>query len=82
MLRIKEVIKEHGYTLESFANKIGMTRSGLSQHMNGNPTVEVLDRIASALEIDVTELFEQPQKRGLIINCPHCGKEISISVKE
>ena len=80
-LIIKKVIKDHGYTLEGFAVKIGMTRSGISQHISGNPTIEVLERIASALNIDVVELFEQPKKTGISINCPHCGKEINIKVE-
>ena len=47
-LRIKEVIKEQGTTVQELADKMGISRVGLSQHINGNPSVEVLERIASA----------------------------------
>jgi len=56
-LRIKEVIKEKGTTVQDLAERMGITRVGLSQHINGNPSVEVLERIASALGVDVPELF-------------------------
>lgn len=39
------------------ADKIGLSRVGLSKAINGNPTVDTLERIASALEVDITELF-------------------------
>lgn len=44
-LRIKEVIKERGTTVQDLAERMGITRVGLSQHINGNPSVEVLERI-------------------------------------
>lgn len=56
-LRIKEVIKEQGTTVQELADKMGISRVGLSQHINGNPSVEVLERIASALNVQVSDLF-------------------------
>ena len=58
-LRIKEVIKEQGTTVQELADKMGISRVGLSQHINGNPSVEVLERIASALNDQVSDLFEK-----------------------
>ena len=57
-LRIKQVIKEQGTTVQELADKMGISRVGLSQHINGNPSVEVLERIASALNVQVSDLFE------------------------
>lgn len=56
-LRIKELIKEKGTTVKELAQKMGISNVGLSQHINGNPSVEVLERIASALDVDISELF-------------------------
>ena len=56
-LRIKELIKEKGTTVKELAQKMGISNVGLSQHINGNPSVEVLERIASALGVDISELF-------------------------
>lgn len=75
-LRIKELIKSKGMTIEEAADKIGISRSGLNQHIAGNPSVETLERIASALEVPVTDLFEQPAKD--LVNCPYCGNKIKI----
>ena len=58
-LRIKEVIKEQGTTVQELADKMGISRVGLSQHINGNPSVEVLERIAFALNVQVSDLFEK-----------------------
>ena len=58
-LRIKEVIKKQGTTVQELADKMGISRVGLSQHINGNPSVEVLERIASALNVQVRDLFEK-----------------------
>ena len=80
-LRIKEVIKERGTTVQDLAERLGITRVGLSQHINGNPSVEVLERIASAIGCPVTELFEQPNKDVLSLTCPHCGKSITLKVE-
>lgn len=80
-LRIKEVIKERGTTVQDLAERMGITRVGLSQHINGNPSVEVLERIASALGCPVTELFEQPKRDTATLSCPHCGKSITLKAE-
>ncbi|WP_374693547.1 helix-turn-helix domain-containing protein [Bacteroides thetaiotaomicron] len=54
----------------------------MSNIVNGKsaPSLETLERIANALEVDITELFEQPKKDSVSISCPHCGKSINIKV--
>lgn len=76
-LRIKEVIKEKGMTITELADKMGINRVNLSNMVNGNPTVETLTKIASALNVPVTELFDAP-KEG-VIHCPKCGTEIKLN---
>ena len=80
-LRIKEAIKEHGTTLNEVSEKMGRSRFTLSTHVNGNPSTEILLRIADAIGCPVTELFEQPKKDSLSLTCPHCGKDINIKVE-
>lgn len=36
---------------------MGITPVGLSQHINGNPSVEVLERIAAAIGCNVGDFF-------------------------
>ncbi|MDE6263761.1 MAG: helix-turn-helix transcriptional regulator [Paramuribaculum sp.] len=78
-MRIKEVIQEKGLTINKVAELMGVNRVSLSNTINGNPTVETLQKIATALGVPVSELFEAP-KEG-VITCPHCGKPITIEAK-
>lgn len=77
MLRIKEIIKAKGITAKELAAKIGISEGALSLAINGNPTVETLEKIASALGVEVSELFAAP-KEG-VIRCPKCGTEIKLN---
>lgn len=80
-LRIKEVIKERGMTITELADKMGINRVNLSNMVNGNPTVETLNKIADAIGCPVIELFEQPKKDDVSLTCPHCGKNITLKVE-
>ena len=73
-LNIKKAIKENGFKVSEIASRMGITPTGLSQHINGNPSVEVLERIAKAIGCDISELFD----RQNYMICPHCGKRIRI----
>ena len=78
---IKEAMKRYGTSVNEIAEKMGISRVTLSTHINGNPSTEVLLRIADAIGCPVTELFKQPKKDVLTINCPHCGKSINIKIE-
>ena len=80
-LKIKEAIKEHGTSINEVAEKMGISRFTLSTHVNGNPSTEILLRIADAIGCPITDLFGQPKKDGLSLTCPHCGKNINIKVE-
>jgi transcriptional regulator with XRE-family HTH domain len=77
--RVKDMCAQKGCTLAELAARMGVSASSLSQILNGNPTLSKLNAIASALNVEVSELFTQP-KQG-VISCPHCGKPINIKVE-
>ena len=81
-LRIKEVLKEKKVTVVSLASSIGIAQPSMSNIVNGRsmPSLETLEKIASALDIPVTELFEQPKNNTAKLTCPHCGKSVEIGV--
>lgn len=59
VLRIKEVLTEKGVTGKDLANKIGLTETSISRIVKGDqyPKIETLIAIASALDVDVKDLF-------------------------
>lgn len=80
-LRVKEICKERGLLFKELAESLNITDVGLRKQVQGNPTLETLERIATALGVPVTELFEQPTTSGTNVTCPHCGKSINIKVE-
>lgn len=60
--RIKDLIKERGYTQQEFADKLGITRVGLSQLINGKPSYSTLEKISAALEVPCGNSLPLPKK--------------------
>jgi len=60
-LKIKEICKQKGLTLQQVAEAMGVNRVSLSNSINGNPTIGTLEKVAAALGVEVTDLFA---KRG------------------
>ena len=58
-LRITEHCKMQGITLQELADKMGVARSTANTLSKGNPTIETLSKIADALGVEVTDLFEK-----------------------
>lgn len=91
ILDIKRAAKLHGITLKEVAAQIqsdgkstkGISFASLSQHINGNPSVKVLQSIADAIGCKITDLFfdeaEDKQASAKLV-CPHCGKPLNIHI--
>lgn len=79
LLRIKEISKGKGVSITKLAELVGITQPNMSNIANGktSPSLELLERIASALGVTVPELFAAP-KEG-VINCPYCGNVIKLN---
>jgi transcriptional regulator with XRE-family HTH domain len=74
VLRIKEVLKSKGHTIQSLADVMGINRVSLTNSINGNPTVETLGKIASALGVEIWELLtESVSNEELIALINHKG---------
>lgn len=81
--RIKELIKEKGYTQQALADKLGMTRIGLTQLVNSKPSYPSLEKIAEALEVPMWKLFATKEdvlgdELGNTIVCPKCGARFKL----
>lgn len=81
-LRVKEVCKEKGVTITQLAEILGIKQESLSRAINGNPTLDTLQKIAAALNVPVSALFDEVQPNGNIIKCPNCGTELELKKKE
>ncbi|MCD7938191.1 MAG: helix-turn-helix transcriptional regulator [Tannerellaceae bacterium] len=62
-LKVAEICKEKGITLKDLASRLGITNVGLSQQLNGNPTMATLIKIATALEVHICDLFDTYEKK-------------------
>jgi transcriptional regulator with XRE-family HTH domain len=83
---IKGVIKSHGYTLIDVAREMNITKGGISQIVNGTPNIRTLRTIAEIVGCKVGDFFadEMTEKENIsqALKCPHCGKEIHVTLSE
>ena len=79
-LNIKKVIKERGLEVREVARRMKITPTGLSQHINGNPSVEVLERIANAIGCSAGDFFSDKENDSTI-TCPVCHCKFELKEK-
>lgn len=80
-MRIREAIEQQGMTTQDVAKKMGITLSGLNQHISGNPSIKVLTKIAEAINVPMWQLFASPEEvaqQTKSDTCPHCGQPIVV----
>lgn len=58
MLRVQEICKEQGITMQDLAKKMGVTYQALYAAISRNPTIGKLGDIAKALGVNIVDLFE------------------------
>lgn len=78
MNRIEEVIKEHGYTITSLAEKIGTSKQNLFAKLK-SPSYPTLIEIATALNVPIWQLFASPEEvagRGGFVAFIKDGRDI------
>ncbi len=69
MFRLREILKERKITIGQFADMSGISQSNLSNYMMGkvSPTLETINKIAEALDVDVANLFKKEEDIVLVI---------------
>ena len=65
ILRLKEVMQELGWSRADLAKEVGLTPTSISNIHSGLhlPSIENLQKIAYAMDVDIRELFN-PTKKG------------------
>lgn len=85
MNRIKDILKEKGITQIELADKLGVSRSSIVKTLAGNPSQETLEKISSALEVPMWQLFASPsevqKENDGGYKCPNCGYPLKIKVE-
>ena len=81
------MVKAHGFTLIEVADKMGITKGGISQIVNGSPNVKTLRTIAEIVGCKVGDFFADEMSESFeasapVMRCPHCGKEIHVTLSE
>ena len=79
-LKIKELCKIQSITQKDLAARLGITPVALSKSINSDLRVSTLEKIADALGVHISELFEQDE-RPPVATCPHCGKAFQIDLR-
>lgn len=82
-VRIKEIMVEKGVSSVSLADIIGVSKVTVSNLINNKtmPSVETLEKIATALNVPMWQLFASPAevaKETKGETCPYCGQPIAI----
>lgn len=79
-LKVKEVIKAKGLTMQQVADMLGITRDTLTRNINGNPTIETLEKIAKTLGTSVSDLLDEDrlEEDQNTFTCPNCGKKFKM----
>lgn len=81
-IRIKEICEEHGISQRALAEKIGVSPVTLTNVAKGISSLEMLEKIAVALNVHVSALFEKEELAWDGATCPYCGAEIEVEFKK
>lgn len=80
--RIKELCKERGIMMKDLAERLNITPTGLSKSIGQDyPQLQTLERIANALDVEVSELFTPIYNKG-VMTCPKCGAKLQLKEVE
>ena len=60
-LLIKDIMKKKGVTMETLAERLGVTKGAVSGKLNGNITLNALYDIAQALDCEIADFFPVPE---------------------
>lgn len=80
MLRVKEICASKGITIKVLAEKMGISAPTLSTQINGNPKLDTIEKIAAALDVHITDLFEPPGNLKFTVD--YEGESIRITEKD
>ena len=79
--KVKELCSERGITIKQLAEKMKIAPESLSRAINGIPQLSTIRKIADALGVSVTDLFDRSEDElQAIVVC--AGKTYTATTKE
>lgn len=75
---LRDILHEKQISISQLSSKCGISASNLSNYMSGkiSPTLDTLNKIADALNIDLTELFKKREE--VVLMAKYEGKTVEI----
>lgn len=65
--KVKELCRNKGITIKELAEKMGIAPESLSRAINGNPQLSTIRKIAEALGVSITDMFDRSDDELLAI---------------
>lgn len=65
--KVKELCREKGITIKQLAEKMDIAPESLSRAINGNPQLSTIRKIAEALDVSITDMFDRSEDELLAI---------------
>lgn len=77
-MNIDHILKREKISKVDLAKRMDVSREYLYRILDGNPTLETLEKLAKALGVPVRDLFPEEENA---ITCPNCGKKFIMEDK-
>ena len=58
---VKSICRRKGWQLKDLASKMGIDPAALTRALNGNPTLDTINKMATALGVSPTKLIKRQQ---------------------
>ena len=78
MINIDSILRDKGLSKTDVAKRMNLSRESLYRILSGNPTLDNLNKLANALDVPISYLFDEA--KGNFFQCPYCGKDIEVSL--
>lgn len=82
VFRLREILKDKNMTIGQLSEISGISQSNLSNYMSGkiSPTLDTLNRLAGALDIELVDLFKK--KEDIVLMVRYNDELVEINKKD
>ena len=76
MINMDSILRDKGLSKTDVAKRMNLSRESLYRILSGNPTLDNVNKLANALGVPVSDLFDEP--KGNVFQCPKCGTTLVV----